>query len=110
MPHPTDDIIRAMKSHTAEDQKAIQEAYDVAKVAHNTELRKSGEPYIIHPHAIGVTLAELGMDRDTIIAGILHDTLEDTELKAEEIEKKFGQTVRFLVESVTKLSKLKYRG
>jgi len=99
-----------MKSHTAEDQKAIQEAYDVAKVAHNTELRKSGEPYIIHPHAIGVTLAELGMDRDTIIAGILHDTLEDTELKAEEIEKKFGQTVRFLVESVTKLSKLKYRG
>ena len=110
MPHPTDDIIRAMKSPSAGDQKTIQAAYDLAKIAHGAELRKSGEPYIIHPHAIAVTLAQLGMDRDTIIAGILHDTLEDTELKAEEIEEKFGATVRFLVEGVTKLSKLKYRG
>lgn len=110
MPHPTDDIIRAMKSPSTEDQQAIQQAYDVAKEAHGVELRKSGDPYIIHPHAIAITLAELGMDRDTIIAGILHDTLEDTALTAEEIEEKFGATVRFFVESVTKLSKLKYHG
>ena len=110
MPHPTDDIIRAMQSPSKEDQKEIQDAYDLAKIAHGAELRKSGEPYIIHPHAIALCLAELGMDKDTIIAGILHDTLEDTQLKAEEIEQKFGATVRFLVESVTKLSKLKYRG
>jgi GTP pyrophosphokinase len=110
MPHPTDDIIRAMKSHSAEDQKVIQEAYEFAEKAHGSELRKSGEPYIIHPHAIAVTLAELGMGRDTIVAGILHDTVEDTQVTLEEIEEKFGSKVRFMVEGVTKLSKLKYRG
>ncbi len=110
MPHPTDDIIRAMQSPSKEDQKAIQDAYEFAKDAHGAELRRSGEPYIIHPRAIAICLAELGMDKDTIVAGILHDTLEDTAATAEEIEKKFGATVRFLVESVTKLSKLKYRG
>lgn len=110
MPHPTDDIVRAMKSASKEDQKAIQEAYEFAEKAHGEEKRKSGEPYIIHPKAIALTLAELGMDRDTIIAGFLHDTIEDTSVTAEEIEAKFGATVRYLVESVTKLSKLKYRG
>lgn len=110
MPHATDDIIRAMQSPSSEDQKAIQVAYEFAKVAHGEEKRKSGEPYIIHPAAIAVTLAKLGMDRETIIAGILHDTVEDTPVTIEEIEEKFGATVRFLVEGVTKLSKLKYRG
>ena len=110
MPHPTDDIVRAMKSPSTEDQKAIQEAYDFAEKAHGEEKRKSGEPYIIHPRAIALTLAQLGMDRETIIAGILHDTVEDSPVKPEEIEQKFGATVRFLVDGVTKLSKLKYRG
>ncbi|MDO8523830.1 MAG: HD domain-containing protein [bacterium] len=110
MPHPTDDIVRAMKSPSSADQKTIQEAYEVGQIAHGEEKRKSGKPYIIHPHRIALTLAELGMDRETIIAGILHDTLEDTKLTAEEIEQKFGATVRFLVEGVTKISKLKYRG
>ncbi|MDE2078951.1 MAG: bifunctional (p)ppGpp synthetase/guanosine-3',5'-bis(diphosphate) 3'-pyrophosphohydrolase [Patescibacteria group bacterium] len=110
MTHPTDDIIQAMKSHTTADQKAIQDAYDFAEKAHGDEKRKSGEPYIIHPHAIARTLAELGMGRDTIVAGILHDTIEDTTVTPEEIEGKFGAKVRFLVEGVTKLSKLKYRG
>lgn len=110
MPHATDKIVLAMQSASAEDQKAIQHAYDFAEKAHGTEKRKSGEPYIIHPHAIALTLAQLGMERDTIIAGILHDTIEDTPVTAEEIEKEFGKTVRFLVEGVTKLSKLKYHG
>ncbi len=110
MSHPTDDIIRAMQSPSTEDQKAIQEAYDFAAKAHGEEKRKSGEPYIIHPAAIAVTLAKLGMDRITIIAGILHDTIEDTPVTAEEIEAKFSAEVRFLVEGVTKLSKFKYRG
>ncbi len=99
-----------MQSPSSEDQKAIQGAYEFAKRAHGDEKRKSGEPYIIHPKAIAVTLAKLGMDRETIIAGILHDTVEDTPVTIEEIEKEFGATVRFLVEGVTKLSKLKYRG
>lgn len=110
MAHPTDDIVQSMKSATAEDREIIRRAYDFAEVAHGDEKRKSGEPYIVHPHAIAVYLAEIGMDRDTIVAGILHDTTEDTDTEPEEIEKEFGKTVRFLVDSVTKLSKLKYRG
>ena len=110
MPHPADDIIARMQSPSAEDRLLIQKAYDIAKIAHGEEKRKSGEPYIIHPHDIALRLASLGMDRDTIIAGILHDTVEDTTLTLEAIEKDFGPTVRFLVESVTKLSNIKYRG
>src|SRR3989344_5680137 len=110
MTHPTDEIVSAMLSPTAKNRERIQQAYDFAEKAHGEEKRKSGEPYIIHPRSIAVTLAKLGMDTDTIVAGILHDTLEDTSVTAEEIGKKFGDTVRFLVESVTKLSKLKYRG
>ena len=110
MSHPTDEIIRAMQSPTAKDVEVIKDAYDFAEVAHGTEMRKSGEPYIIHPRAIALTLAKLGMDRDTIVGGILHDTIEDTEVKIDEIEKRYGPTVSFLVESVTKLSKIKYRG
>jgi len=110
MAHPTDDIVSAMQSPSAEDREVIRRAYDFAEVAHGSELRKSGEPYIVHPHAIALYLAEIGMDQDTIVAGILHDTTEDTDTSPEEIEKQFGPTVRFLVDSVTKLSKLKYRG
>ncbi|TAJ14004.1 bifunctional (p)ppGpp synthetase/guanosine-3',5'-bis(diphosphate) 3'-pyrophosphohydrolase [Patescibacteria group bacterium] len=110
MPHPADDILRVMQSPSSEDRKAIEEAYEFAKIAHGDEKRKSGEPYIIHPHAIAVSLASLGMGRETIIAGILHDTIEDTAVTSEEIEEKFGKEIRTLVEGVTKLSKLKYRG
>ena len=99
-----------MQSPTAEDRAIIYAAYDFAEVAHGDEKRKSGEPYIVHPHAIACYLAELGMDTETIVAGILHDTTEDTEVQPEEIEKLFGTNVRFLVDSLTKLSKLRYRG
>ena len=108
--HPTDDIIAEMHSPSADDRAVIRAAYDFAKLAHGDELRKSGEPYIVHPHAIARNLARLGMDRDTIVAGILHDTTEDTEVEPEQIEKLFGSNVRFLVDSLTKLSRLKYRG
>ena len=110
MPHAADDIVKAMGAATAEDRAIIERAYDFAERAHGEEKRKSGEPYIIHPHAIAVRLATLGMDRDTIVAGLLHDVPEDTTVTAEEIEKEFGTSVRFLVDAVTKLSKLKYRG
>ncbi len=110
MAHPTDSIIAKMRSPSSEDREVIRRAYDFAEVAHGEEKRKSGEPYIVHPHAIATYLADLGMDRDTIVAGILHDTTEDTDTPIEDIEKNFGPTVRFLVESLTKLSKLKYHG
>lgn len=110
MTHPADDIISAMQSPSAEDRETIHRAYDFAEHAHGNELRKSGEPYIVHPHAIARYLAETGMDRDTIVAGILHDTTEDTDIEPEAVEREFGKTVRSLVDGVTKLSPLKYRG
>ena len=110
MTHPSDNIVKAMRSPTLEDQAVIKKAYDFAEKAHGAEKRMSGEKYMVHPHAIAVTLADLGMDRDTIVAGILHDTTEDTETELDEIENEFGETVAFIVDSLTKLSKLKYRG
>ncbi len=103
-------ILSAMRNASAKEREKVARAYTIAERAHGNETRKSGEPYIIHPAAIAAHLAEIGMDTDTIVAGLLHDTLEDTSLGAEEIEKEFGKDVRFLVEGVTKLSKLKYRG
>lgn len=110
MAHPVDEILGAMRSPSATDRELILRAYTIAEKAHGAELRKSGEPYITHPLAIAKHLAQIGMDRDAVIAGILHDTLEDTELTPEEIEREFGHAVYLLVEGVTKLSKLKYRG
>ena len=83
----------------------ISQAIDVATKAHEGQFRKTGEPYIIHPLAVKKILEEWNMDEDTIIAGILHDTVEDTPLTLKEIEEQFGKDVAFLVNGVTKLSK-----
>ena len=83
----------------------IQKAIDIATKAHEGQLRKTGEPYIIHPIAVMKILQEWHMDEDTIIAGILHDTVEDTDLTLQEIENEFGKDVAFLVNGVTKLGK-----
>ena len=82
----------------------IERAVEVAKKAHEGQFRKTGEPYIVHPLAVKKILEEWGMDEDTIIAGILHDTVEDTGLTLEDIRKEFGESVAFLVDGVTKLS------
>ena len=83
----------------------IKQAIEVATKAHEGQTRKTGEPYIIHPLAVQKILEEWNMDEDTIIAGILHDTVEDTDLTLDDIEKQFGKDVAFLVNGVTKLSK-----
>ena len=83
-------------------------AYEVGAVAHEGQARKSGEPYITHPVAVAGILAELGMDAETIIAAILHDTLEDTELSRTELSGEFGETVAELVDGVTKLDKMRF--
>ena len=82
----------------------IKKAIEVATKAHEGQLRKTGEPYIVHPLAVQKILEEWGMDEDTIIAGILHDTVEDTSLTLEDIKSEFGESVAFLVDGVTKLS------
>ena len=87
-----------------------KKAYDFANQAHGGQKRKSGEPYIIHPLAIASTLAEMNLDASTITAALLHDVCEDTNHKIEEIKKEFGQEISFLVEGITKLSKIRYKG
>ena len=88
----------------AEDSARIKRAIEVATKAHEGQLRKTGKPYIVHPLAVKRILEEWGMDEDTIIAGILHDTIEDTSLTLDNIRKEFGESVAFLVDGVTKLS------
>ena len=83
----------------------LEHAIDIASDAHVGQKRKSGEPYIIHPMAVATTLIDWGMDIDTVLAGILHDTVEDTDLSLEKLESLFGKDVAFLVDGVTKVSK-----
>lgn len=82
----------------------LEHAMDFATEAHTGQKRKSGEPYIIHPLAVADTLIEWGMDIDTVLAGVLHDTVEDTDTTLETIENLFGRDVAFLVDGVTKVS------
>lgn len=82
----------------------IERAIEIAREAHKGQYRKTGEDYIVHPMAVMKILEEWGMDEDTIIAGVLHDTVEDTSLKLDDIRKEFGESVAFLVDGVTKLS------
>lgn len=86
------------------DQKTVQEAFDLGAKAHEHQKRQSGEPYFTHPIAVAQILANLGADTDTIIAALLHDTVEDTSLTLGDIESRFGPTVAMLIDGVTKLS------
>lgn len=90
------------------DLELIGRAYDKARSMHEGQLRKSGEPYLIHPLAVAEILADLGMDEDTIVAGLLHDVVEDTSYTADELKKDFGEEVELLVDGVTKLGSLKF--
>ena len=92
------------------DEELIAKAYEFAKRAHEGQKRLSGDPYFVHVFETAKTLARLGMDARTIIAGLLHDVLEDTKTTEKEIEKEFGEDIVFLVKGVTKLGTLKYRG
>ena len=90
------------------DLEEIQKAYEYADRKHQNQLRKSGEPYIIHPLAVAEIVAEIGLDTDAIVAALLHDCLEDTDASFDEISHMFGQTVAELVEGVTKLTRVQY--
>ena len=104
------EITNLIKDPSQEEVALIEKAMAFAEQAHTGQLRKSGEPYIIHPFATAKILAEFKADTPTIVAGLLHDTLEDTPVTKADIEKEFGEEVAFLVEGVTKLGKLKYHG
>ncbi len=101
---------RVRKYHPSDDISLSENAFKVADEAHTGQMRKSGEPYIIHPLYVAIILADLEMDQETIAAGLLHDVVEDTILTKEEIEQQFGPDVALLVDGVTKLKKLKLSG
>ncbi|WP_068163503.1 RelA/SpoT family protein [Rhodococcus phenolicus] len=88
------------------DLSQLQRAYDVAEERHSTQKRKSGDPYITHPLAVATILAELGMDTTTLVAALLHDTVEDTGYSLEQLTAEFGEEVAHLVDGVTKLDKV----
>ena len=94
------------KYHPSDDFTMIEEAYRIAYEAHKSQVRKSGEPYIIHPLCVSIILADLELDKETIIAGLLHDVVEDTIMTGEEISARFGSDVALLVDGVTKLKQL----
>ena len=103
------DLIACVKKyHPSDDISLIEKAYNVASEAHKDQLRRSGEPYIIHPLCVALILAELQLDKESIAAGLLHDVVEDTELTIEDLEKEFGSDVAIIVDGVTKLEKLQY--
>ena len=101
-------IDKIHKYHPSDDIAMIEKAYHIAYMAHQGQKRKSGEPYIIHPVCVAMILAELELDKETIVAGLLHDVVEDTVMTSEDIKKEFGSEVALLVDGVTKLTQLSY--
>jgi len=104
------EILSAMQSKSEADVALVTKAYHFAEKAHEPQKRYSGEPYFIHIAHVGHSIAEIGMDAQTIAAGLLHDTVEDAHVSEDTIEQEFGTEVRHIVHGVTKLGALKYRG
>jgi GTP pyrophosphokinase len=104
------EIIAHLHNPTDADKHLVEKAYDYAKAAHEGQLRRSGEPYATHLFYVGLHLAKMGMGPNTIAAGLLHDTIEDTDITSDNIRTEFGEEILFLVEGVTKLSSVRYYG
>ncbi len=107
--HSIREIIEKVKKNKRwPDVKLIQKAYNYAKEKHGDQLRKSGEPYIIHPTNVAYTIADLGLDEQTISAALLHDVVEDTDATYEDIVKEFGKEIADMVDGVTKLKQIQH--
>ena len=99
-------ISRVRKYHPSDDITLIEKGYKAACEAHKDQHRKSGEPYIIHPLNVAIILADLELDKETIVAGLLHDVVEDTVMTEEDLEREFDRDVALLVDGVTKLENI----
>ena len=103
-----DDLLKKIKEYNPEEVGIIRRAYYFAEELHRGQKRQSGEDYIIHPLHVAYILADMHADRDTICAGLLHDTLEDTPVTKEEIAERFNKEIANLVDGVTKISKMNF--
>ena len=109
-PRPLKEILDAMASKDAKDTELVSKAYAFSEEAHKVQKRYSGDPYFVHPAEVAYLLAEAGMGPRSIVAGLIHDTIEDAGVTPKDIEDTFGKEVLSLVEGVTKLGTLRYRG
>ena len=101
-------IEKVRKYHPSTNVTQIEKAYQIAYNSHKEQVRKSGEPYIIHPICVAMILADLELDKETIVGGLLHDVVEDTAMTLKDIENEFGSEVALIVDGVTKLGQLSY--
>jgi GTP diphosphokinase / guanosine-3',5'-bis(diphosphate) 3'-diphosphatase len=109
LPDAIGHVVEAHRAHHPDaDVETLRRAYVLAESSHRGQLRKSGEPYITHPLAVTLILAELGAETTTLTASLLHDTVEDTDVTLDQVGEQFGAEVRFLVDGVTKLEKVDY--
>jgi GTP diphosphokinase / guanosine-3',5'-bis(diphosphate) 3'-diphosphatase len=105
-----DALLRKVRSYNPKaDVRTVQGAYEFAEESHRGQLRKSGEPFIEHPLGVAHILADLGMDTTTLVAALLHDVVEDTELSVQEVERDFGEDVARIVDGLTKLDRITFR-
>jgi len=111
LPKDFSKLLTSLKKHQNYDEKTLDlvyDAYNFGKAAHKGQKRKSGEPYFIHCVAVATILADWGMDKNMVISGLLHDTIEDTNISKDDIINRYGEDVLYLVESVTNLSGIKF--
>lgn len=109
LPHALEHVAKVHRAHHPDaDLDTLAKAYLLAESSHRGQLRKSGEPYITHPLAVTLILAELGAETTTLTASLLHDTVEDTEVTLDQVKDRFGAEVCYLVDGVTKLEKVDY--
>jgi GTP pyrophosphokinase len=105
-----DDLLNKIRSYFPQaDLKVVEKAYYFSERAHEGQIRRSGEPYISHPLSVAGILADLHLDLDSIVTGLLHDTIEDTHATLDEIRREFGDAVAQLVDGVTKISQMKFK-
>ena len=105
----TENFIKEMSEINPKyDDSVIVRAYEIARSLHEGQFRKSGEPYIIHPVAVAKILANFGMDNETVVAGLLHDAVEDTSYTQKQLEEDFDEKIAALVDGVTKLGNISY--
>ncbi len=109
-PQTLEDLLELIRKHSAQtDLKLIEKAYYFSEKAHAGQIRRSGDPYILHPLGVAAILAQLDLDLPTIATALLHDTVEDTSVSLADVEREFGSTVSRLVDGVTKISLMKFR-